>query len=82
MNSEVQIFFDREILSITWVNYWRINKNKTVRLYSPKLAAASKGLVKSKGFLIRLLKILFEVIVGLLCKISTNDTKHGKLKIN
>ena len=25
-------------------------KNKTVRLYSPKLAAASKGLVKSKGF--------------------------------
>ena len=36
-------------------------ENKTVRLYSPKLAAASKGLVKSKGFLIGLLKVLFEV---------------------
>ena len=35
--------------------------NKTVRLYSPKLAAASKGLVKSKGFLIGLLKVYLDL---------------------
>ena len=29
-----------------------LSKNETVRLYNPKLAAASNGLVKSKGFLI------------------------------
>ena len=27
-----------------------VSKNKTVRLYSPNLAAASKGLMKYKGF--------------------------------
>ena len=36
-------------------------KNKTVRLYSPNLAAASKGLVKSKGLLIGLLKVYLDL---------------------
>ena len=48
------------ILGFFWIptKIWiYFTKNKTVRLYSPKLAAASKGLVKSKGFLIRLLKL-------------------------
>ena len=53
-------------------------KNKTVRLYSPKLAAASKGLVKSKGFLIGLLKVLFVSICIYLdlfrsCLLYTSD---------
>ena len=46
------------------------NFNKTVRLYSPKLATASKGLVKPKGFLIGLLKVLFEVFE--VCKSSNS----------
>ena len=38
-----------------------ISKYKTVRLYSPKLAAVSKGLVKSKGFLIGLLRSSLQI---------------------